>query len=136
MKYPKLVPPRLCNSVVRVDLHGALKASGEPETILIYEGRCNLARKTKQVLTADRRLITIEAVALFDGDIAPYINELKGKLSVRELTLVDTEDKISLETENNEALTFEAFGDKYNIFRAVKEVNPDGTVNYTRLELA
>lgn len=135
MKYPQLVPKRLCNSVANVTFTGAITVTGEPETIFSYQGRCNLSRKTKQVLTADKRLITIEAVALFNGDIAPYLNELKGSFAVKEVFAVDCEDNRNIETEDGETLTFEAYGKEYNIFRASKERNPDGTVNYTRLEL-
>ena len=56
---------------------------------------------------------------------------------------LETEACMPLEAENVETLTAETgdtadaplFGNVYRIFRAVKERNPDGTVNYTRLEL-
>lgn len=109
MKYPKLVPPRLCHTEVKVKFLGDLDVEGDEEILCEFSGKCNIQFKTKQRLTADKRLVTINAVALFDGDIAPEISSPKGMLKLN--------DK------------------EYRIHSITKECNPDGSVNYTRLEL-
>ncbi len=127
MKYPKLVPPRLCNSTVNVIFLGELDIEGAETVLREFSGKCNLQVKTRQRLTADKRFVTINAVALFDGDIAPGIPHPKGTLSVKEL--------FALETEKGIAIEYFAFGKEYRIYSIAKEFNPDGTVNFTRLEL-
>lgn len=109
MKYPKLVPPRLCHTEVKVTFLGNLDIEGDEEILGEFSGKCNIQIKTKQRLTADKRLVTINATALFDGDIAPEISNPKG--------------------------TFKLDDKEYRIYSISKELNPDGTVNYTRLEL-
>lgn len=135
MRYPKLVPPKLCTANVRVVFLGGLDIEGREEILGEYSGRCNLLLKTKQVMTADKRLVTIEAVALFDGDIAPWISRPKGELYLEELFPLACESGIPLETEDGQLLVHAVEGKPYRIFRCTKERNPDGTVNYTRVEL-
>lgn len=86
MQYPRLVPPKLCTAEVRVVFLGGVDIEGREAVLTTYCGRCNLQQKTKQVLTADKRLVTLEAVALFDGDIAPYLPQPKGLLYLRGCT--------------------------------------------------
>lgn len=109
MKYPKLVPPRLCHTEVKVKFLGDLDIEGAEKILCEFSGKCNIQIKTKQRLTADKRFVTINATALFDGDIAPNISNPKGILELN--------------------------GKEYRIYSMAKELNPDGTVNYTRLEL-
>ncbi len=135
MRYPKLVPPKLCTASVRVVFLGGMDIEGREETLCEYSGRCNILLKTKQTMTADKRLVTIEAVALFDGDIAPYIPQPKGALYITAVYSLDCENNMPLETEDGQTLVHTAEGKPYRIFRCTKERNPDGTVNYTRLEL-
>lgn len=171
MQYPRLVPPKLCTAEVRVVFLGGVDIEGREAVLATYCGRCNLRQKTKQVLTADKRLVTLEAAALFDGDIAPYLPQPKGLLYLRELHALDCENGETLEAEKMklptldcehgecleteraqpiftedkngvgfdlvapQPITFSAESTQYRIFRFTKERNPDGTVNYTRLEL-
>lgn len=135
MKYPKLVPPRLCNAQVKVTFLGDLDIEGDETVLKVFSGKCNLQRKTKQRLTADKRLVTINAVALFDGDIAPGIPEPKGKLQINELFAIEGENGGFIETEKGVALEHYGLGKEYRIYNIAKECNPDGSVNYTRLEL-
>lgn len=108
---------------------------GVEETLGEYNGKCNLSTKTRQIVTADKRIITVEAVALFDGDIIPYCSNPAGEMSITEMFPLECEDGIHLETESKD--TFSAFsqGKPYRIFRITKECNPDGTVNFTKVEL-
>lgn len=125
MRYPKLVPQKYCTTPVRVVFLGAIDIEGQETIVGTYSGKCNLSQKTKQRVTADKRLITIEAVALFDGDIAPNLLQPKGLLYVTETDSRNGEGEETLEPENK----------PYRIFSYTKARNPDGTVNYTRLEL-
>ena len=61
-------------------------------------------------MTADKQIITLNAVALFNGDIAPDVDNIEGEVNVLS-------------------------GIHRRIYASQKCRNPDGTVNYTRLEL-
>ena len=135
MKYPKLVPPRLCHTEVKVTFLGDLDVEGDEEILGEFSGKCNIQIKTKQRLTADKRLVTINAVALFDGDIAPGIPQPKGVIRIKESIALKDENGEFLETEDGNPLEYCEYGKEYKIFSIAKERNPDGTVNYTRLEL-
>ena len=71
---------------------------------------CNYQDKAKTVITADKTIVTLSAQAYFVGDIAPDLPTLS----------------------NGEV---EVYGVKRRIFQGEKARNPDGTVNYTRLDL-
>lgn len=124
MKYPKLIPPKLCNAVVHIVFFGDLNMEGEEETIGEFIGRCNLSWKTRHTVTKEKSIIAIEAVAMFDGDIIPNISHPTGKMSIIEQFPLECEDG-----------TYIARGKSYRIFRITKERNPDGTVNFTRVEV-
>lgn len=111
MKYPKLVPDVVCKTPIRVKLfYEGLSERGEPLTALDAELMCNLQDGAKTVMTDKQKLVEISGVALFNGDIAPDLPAISGG----EVTL---------------------FGATRRILRGIKARNPDGTVNYTRLEL-
>lgn len=135
MQYPRLVPPKFCTAEVRVVFLSGVDIEGREAVLATYCGRCNLQQSTKQVLTADKRLVTLEAVALFDGDIAPHLSQPNGLLYFQELHTLDCENGDKLETEHEKPITFFAESIPYRIFRFTKARNPDGTVNYTRVEL-
>ena len=105
MKYPCLVPKRLCKTdiSVAIDQEG-LNKYGEPLKPVEYSGKCNYQDKAKTVLTSEKKLIEITGTALFPGDICP------------ELTVI-------------------SFGAKRRILEGRKARNPDGTVNYTEVLL-
>lgn len=143
MRYPPLVPPRLCHTHVKVTLTGGLTMSGGIETLCTVFTKCNLTFATKQRYTAEKRIVTISGTALFSGDPFPSVENPTGELVTVKNTCLETERGELLKTENGETLTAETgdtadealFGKVYRIFRTIKERNPDGTVNYTRLEL-
>ena len=111
MKYPSLVDKRFCKTPVRVTLYQeGNDEDGEPQEALHYNGVCNYQDSAKSVLTADKRLIKISAQLYFVGDIAPNMPNIS-----------DGE--------------VEVFGVKRKITNGMKARNPDGTVNYTRLDL-
>ncbi len=110
MKFPQLVPDRVCTTPITVYREGGLNRDGSPKRTVIFEGKCNYSEKTYQRITADKQLITLNAEALFNGDIAPDADSIEGEADVLQ-------------------------GIHRRIYAAQKCRNPDGTVNYTRLEL-
>lgn len=135
MRYPKLVPPKLCTTSVHIVFFGGLNMEGVEKRIGEFNGRCNLSLKTRHTVTEDKRIITVEAVALFDGDIIPYLSNPTGEMSITEVFPLECEDGVHLETENGQVLSVCAQGKPYRIFRITKERNPDGTVNFTKVEV-
>lgn len=110
MKYPQLVPDRVCTTPITVYREGGLNRDGSPKRTVIFEGKCNYSEKTVQRITAEKHIITLNAVALFNGDITPDVDNIEGEVNVLS-------------------------GIHRRIYASQKCRNPDGTVNYTRLEL-
>ncbi len=110
MKYPQLVPDRVCTTPITVYRESGLNRDGSPKRTVIFEGKCNYSEKTYQRITADKQLITLNATALFNGDIAPDVDTIEGEVNVLS-------------------------GIHRRIYASQKNRNPDGSVNYTRLEL-
>ena len=111
MKYPCLVPKRLCtiDIVLKFDREG-LNEYGEPFEAVEFVGKCNYQDKAQTVLTAEKKLTEITGTALFSGDICPA------------LAVISTGEA-------------EIFGVSRRIIEGRKARNPDGTVNYTEVLL-
>lgn len=111
MRYPCLVRQQDCKTPIwiRIDREG-ISEEGEP--LAAFEGdlMCNYQDSAKTVLTAEKKLVQLSGTALFPGDIAPEVPELSGG-------------------------TVKVLGMSRRIFRGWKARNPDGTVNYTRLDV-
>jgi hypothetical protein len=86
-----------------------INEDGEPEEILLYEGKCIYTDKSKQVLNSERSLITLTGKAVIEGDIKPG-ELIEGVVEV-----------------NNS---------KKTIYSSEKPLNPDGTVFSTELNLS
>lgn len=111
MKYPKLVPERLCTVPIKIHLESEeISNIGEPSRVLDLDLLCNYQDNAKTILTVEQKVITITGSAMFDGDIAPEFATLSGG-------------------------TVEIFGVVRKIEQGMKARNPDGTVNYTRLDV-
>lgn len=111
MKYPCLVPRRLCKIDISLSLdREGLNEYGEPLEPIQYLGKCNYQDKAWTVLTAEKKLIRITGTALFCGDICPELPAISG----------------------GEAMIF---GVKRRIEQGTKARNPDGSVNYTEVLL-
>lgn len=111
MKYPCLVPKRLCKTPVHVHLESEeLSNLGEPKYSLDVDLLCNWQDKAKTILTAEKKLIQITGTALFPGDVAPQMPSLSGG-------------------------TIAVFGEERRIEQGCKNRNPDGTVNFCTLEV-
>lgn len=111
MIYPKLVRKKECKTDIHVVLYGErLTEYGEPVIVLEKYLKCNYQDKAKKVLNAEKVLIQLTAKAYFVGDIAPDLAVISGG----QVTI---------------------FGETRTIYQGTKARNPDGTVNYTELEI-
>lgn len=111
MKWPELVPERLCKTPIHVEIEPeGVDNYGEPLPSVVFDGSCNYQDHAKVVRTDEKKLVEVTGSALFSGDIAPDIP-------------VISDGTVTL------------FGVERRIAMGMKARNPDGTVNYTRLEL-
>lgn len=110
MAWPELVPNAVCKTPIEIYLEDGINEDGSPKKTTVYSGTCNYSEQTKHILDAEQRLIRLSATALCNGDIAPG-KDIAGMASVN----------------NGQILR--------RIHAASKARNPDGTVNYTKVEL-
>lgn len=111
MRYPCLVPPQFCKTPVKVVLEQeGISEEGEPLETATIETTCNYQDTGKKLYTAEQKIVQLTGVAMFPGDICP-----------------------SLPTITSGIITVN--GVERNIAKGQKARNPDGTVNYTRLEV-
>lgn len=109
--YPCLIPKWALNADVHICLSSeGLSEDGEETKDIEIDSKCNLQFKDVQKLTAQKEMITIIGKAMFPGDIAPNVSEIKGG-------------------------TLEHSGEMYDVYKIQRNYNFDGTVNYTTLEL-
>lgn len=111
MNYPKLVRKEQCKTDIHVVLYGeGTTEDGEPVIALEDDFKCNYKDKAKRVLSAEKVVIQLTAKAYFVGDIAPDLAVISGGLVT-------------------------VFGETRSIYQGSKARNPDGTVNFTELEI-
>lgn len=111
MKYPCLVPKRLCKTDIGLEFdREGINEYGEPLEPVLYAGTCNYQDKARTVLTAEKKLVEITGSALFPGDICPDLPVISGGKAV-------------------------IFGVERRVLQGRKARNPDGTVNYTEVLL-
>lgn len=111
MIYPKLVREKDCKTDIHIVLYGeGTTEDGEPVIALDTDLKCNYQDKAKRVLTAEKVIIQLTAKAYFVGDIAPGLSVISGG----QVTI---------------------FGETRSIYQGTKARNPDGTVNFTELEI-
>lgn len=111
MKFPCLVDKRFCKTNVLVKLDkNELNEDGELESQLAIITTCNLQMGARASFTKDKEKIELSGVALFIGDLCPSLPVIaSGTVRIKE--------------------------QEYSINKGTKNLNPDGTVNYTTLEL-
>lgn len=111
MKYPCLVSKKYCKTPIHIEIHSEdTDRFGQPLTLFSADLMCNYQSTGKTVLTAQKQLVQLTAQAFFVGDICPNIPEItKGTVIVN--------------------------GISRDIFSGTKARNPDGTVNYVRLDI-
>ena len=107
--YPCLITNAVLNATVRVVADGDI--DGSSDSCVLYDGRANYAEMPRRVTDTDRRAVDVRAVVLIPGDI------VEGRERVIGTVYVD------------------GGATGYVIDSCARMRNPDGTVNYTRLEL-
>ncbi|MGI5906515.1 MAG: hypothetical protein ACOX85_09720 [Candidatus Pararuminococcus gallinarum] len=111
MKYPCLVPKRLCKTNISLTFEReGLNEYGEPLPTVNYTGKCNYQDKARTILTAEKKLVEITGSALFPEDICPELSVISGGTAI----IFDTDRRV---------------------LEGRKARNPDGTVNYTEVLL-
>ena len=111
MRYPCLILKSVCKTKISLTIYKeGISEDGEPQTAVEYSGFCNYQDSAKTVLTSEKKLVQISAQAYFIGDIAPELAVISGGEAV-------------------------IFGEKRRILQGMKARNPDGTVNYTRVDM-
>ena len=111
MKFPCLVDKRFCNTLIKVCIDSSeLSEDGELEAAYTIATTCNLQMGARASFTKDKEKIELAGIALFIGDLCPDIPVIaSGTVTIN--------------------------GQEYSINKGTKNLNPDGTVNYTTLEL-
>ena len=112
MKFPSLVRQKFCKTPIYLTLYGeGVTEDGAPEVIFESEKvNCNYQDKAKTVLTAQQKKVEVSGVILIPGDIVPDSPTISGGFA-------------------------EINGVRREIVRGVKARNPDGTVNFTELDV-
>ena len=111
MKFPKLIVKGMRQTPIYVVVYGeGLTEDGAPVVAASRSFVCNWQDSAETVLTKEQKKVRLSGVALIDGDIFPQLEVISGGY-VR------------------------IFGQRRELHRGIKARNPDGTVNYTRLEV-
>lgn len=111
MKFPPLVPTAVCKTPVTLTVYAdEFDENGAPVVAATFTGCCNYQDSAQRVYTDNKHYIQLSGKALFNGDIFP------------ELAVIADG-------------TAEIFGETRRIFRGTKARNPDGSVNYTEIQL-
>lgn len=110
-KWPMLVLPKFCNTSLRVIVESEeLNENGTPKELLRWNGLCNYQDKAKRIYTSEKEYVEVTGICLIPGDIAPNMATIpSGKVYIFEV--------------------------ERELLQGIKARNPDGTVNYTQLEL-
>lgn len=109
MLYKLLYPRHLDTTDVKIDVTDGMNVDGTPKVILTYAGKCRFNESHKLIRDVDGKLIMLEGRIYIGEDIAPNINVIEGNVEIN--------------------------GVKYQIYKASRPRNPDGSVNHTKLEL-
>ena len=111
MAFPCLVDKKFCRTDIMVTIDGTeLNKDGDIEPYVIIITKCNLQMGARVSMEKDKEKIELAGVALFAGDICPSVPVIaSGTVKIKDA--------------------------EYSINKGTKNLNPDGTVNYTTLEL-
>ncbi len=111
MAFPCLVDKRFCKTNVLVTIDkDEMNEDGEIEKVASIITTCNLQMGARVSMTKDKEKIELSGVALFIGDLCPSVPVISSG-------------------------TVKIYDREYSINKGTKNLNPDGTVNYTTLEL-
>lgn len=111
MKYPCLVLKSVCKTPITVRIFSeGISEDGEPVAAFEADLMCNYQDKAHTIVTADKTIVTLSGQAYFIGDIAPELAVIPGgEVAVN--------------------------GETRRIYHGEKARNPDGSVNFTRLDI-
>ena len=111
MKYPKLVPPSVCKTKIMMKINrDEIGEYGESDVSQVGSFYCNYQATSKRIYTSDTSYIQLSGVALLDGDAL----DMNSNPSDGEVVIL---------------------GRTFRIHSISKMRNPDGSVNYTKIEL-
>lgn len=111
MAFPCLVDKKFCKTNVLVTIdRDEMNEDGEIEKVASIITTCNLQMGARVSMTKDKEKIELAGVALFIGDLCPSVPVISSG-------------------------TVKVYDREYSINKGTKNLNPDGTVNYTTLEL-
>lgn len=111
MKFPCLVRKKCCNTAVHIVLYDEkTDENGMPFIVLDSEFLCNYQDCAKTVLTQQQKKIEVNGKILIPDDIVPDCPTISGGF-------------------------VEIFGNRREIAKGTKARNPDGTVNFTEIEV-
>ncbi len=111
MRYPCLVPIKLCKTDIHIEIDKEeINEDGEPLEPVIVDTKCNYQDKAHGVFTAEKKLVKLAGKAYIPGDIVPELATISGGKVI-------------------------VHGEERKLFTGTKARNPDGTVNYTLLEI-
>lgn len=109
MQWPELVKPWACKVPITITLTDGIGEDGAPKVAATVTARCSYNGKGGWTVDEHRQAVRYTGSALLPGDIAPQLAHLTGWA--------------------------ELLGKRLVIHNAERARNPDGSVNYTRLEL-
>ena len=109
MKWPQLVKPWACKVPITITLTDGIGEDGAPQIAATVEALCSINGKGGWTVDERRQMVRYTCAALLPGDIAPQLAHLTGWVELQ--------------------------GKRLTIHAADRARNPDGSVNYTRLEL-
>ena len=111
MKFPCLVYRKYCKTPATLVIEQeGIDKYGEPLEATTLTANCNYQDTAKTILTAEKKLIQLSGTALFRGDVCPSLPNISGgSITVNGITR--------------------------RIYAGRKCRNPDGTVNYTEVQV-
>ena len=111
MKWPSLVLKKFCTTPVKIVIYSEdYTEDGGPQIALETEAKCNYQASSKVVINDKSQQVELSGACYFCEDIAPDLFEIT----------------------NGE---IEIMGEKRRIYRGSKGRNPDGTVNFVKIEV-
>lgn len=110
MKYPQLVRDCDCKTDITLKIYtNGISEDGEPITAVEKNLKCNYQSTGQKRYDSEHQIVEIHSVALLNGDAISELEEVSNGVA----TILGVERRI---------------------YKCSKERNPDGTVNYTRIE--
>lgn len=111
MKFPCLILPQYCKTTIDVVVYEeGISEDGGPIERVFEKIKCNYQDGAKIALTSEKKLVEITGKVFIPGDLCPELAVISaGTVTVNKETR--------------------------RILKGIKARNPDGTVNYTELQL-